>query len=163
MNIKINALIVDDSGVMRKMVMKGLTESKLSEFNFIEAGDGMDALEKMKANDIDIGFVDWNMPNMTGIEFVTQVRKLEKADGKDPTPMIMVTSEKTIGKMQVALDEAGADHFISKPFTVEELVYKLKKHVERAQQMHMQKARQRMQSAQAQPASGGGWLGKLFS
>jgi len=151
---------------MRKMVMKSLTEAKLAEFEFIEAEDGRVALEKLKANSVDIAFVDWNMPNMTGVEFVAEVRSLEKKAGEDyPIPMVMVTSEKTMGKIQTALDEAGADSFISKPFTVEELQQKLKKICDRAQLMRMRRdrAKEEQLEVQAQPQASGGWLGKLFN
>jgi two-component system, chemotaxis family, chemotaxis protein CheY len=157
----LKALVVDDSGVMRKMVMKSLTEAKLAEFEFIEAEDGQIALDKLKANEIDIAFVDWNMPNMTGIEFVKEVRKNERSSGNDAIPLVMITSEKTMGKLQEALDEAGADGFISKPFTVQELQFKLKKHVDKAQFIRSRKNRDK-QVSPAQPEETGSWLGKIF-
>lgn len=160
--MKVKALVVDDSGIMRKMVMKTVNEAKFCEFEFVEAEDGQVALDKMKAADFDIVFVDWNMPNMTGVDFVREARKHEKANGIDAIPMVMVTSEKTMGKIQEALDEAGADGFISKPFTVEELQVKLKKHVEKAQLLRVRKNRLTAAPAAAAPASGG-WLGKIFS
>lgn len=164
--MKLKALVIDDSGVMRKMVMRGLTEAKLAEFEFIEAEDGRVALEKLKDNEFDIAFVDWNMPNMTGIDFVVEVRKLEKTKCDDPILLIMVTSEKTMSKIEIALDEAGADQFISKPFTVEELQSKLKKHVDRATLQRVRKNREKQQnaaaSAPAQPQASGGWFGKVF-
>jgi two-component system chemotaxis response regulator CheY len=162
--MSLKALVIDDSGVMRKMVMKTLTDAKLAALEFIEAVDGKDALEKLKANEIDIAFIDWNMPNMTGIEFVREVRKEEEIAGSDPMPLVMVTSEKTMGKVQEALDEAGADGFISKPFTVEEMQRKLKKPVDKAQLLQIRKERAKREAssaAQAQ-ASGGGWLSKIF-
>jgi two-component system chemotaxis response regulator CheY len=160
--MKVKALVVDDSGIMRKMVMKTVTEAKFGEFEFVEAEDGQVALEKMKAIDFDIAFVDWNMPNMTGVDFVREVRKVEKGSGNEAIPMVMVTSEKTMGKIQEALDEAGADGFISKPFTVEELQVKLKKHVEKAQLLRVRKNRLTAPPAQTEAASGG-WFGKIFS
>ena len=70
---ELKALVVDDSKVMRLMVMKSLRQSKLAEFSFEEAADGAEALEKVKAGDFNIMFVDWNMPKMTGIELVREV------------------------------------------------------------------------------------------
>jgi two-component system chemotaxis response regulator CheY len=119
MSENLRALVVDDSRVMRRMVMDSLQKTKLAEFEFIEAEDGRDALEKLKNNEFQIAFVDWNMPNMTGVDFVREVRRLDKSEDKDPIPLIMVTSEKTMGKVQEALDDAGADGFITKPFTVD--------------------------------------------
>lgn len=164
--MKVKALVIDDSGVMRKMVMKSLTEAQLAEFEFVEAEDGQAALTKLKADEFDIAFVDWNMPNMTGVEFVREVRKDEKANSKDDAmPLVMVTSEKTMGKIQEALDEAGADGFISKPFTVEEMQRKLKKHVDKAQLIQIRRERRKREESEetSQPqSSGGGWFSKVF-
>ncbi len=162
--MKLKALVIDDSGVMRKMIMKSLTESKLAEFEFVEAEDGQVALEKLKSNDIDIAFVDWNMPVMNGIDFVKEVRKKEKVTGDEPIRLVMVTSEKTIAKIEEALDEAGADSFISKPFTVDEMQHKLKKHVERAQLLQIRKERNKRHATAAltQSQASASWFGKVF-
>jgi two-component system chemotaxis response regulator CheY len=160
--MKVKALVVDDSGIMRKMVMKSVTESKLGDFEFAEAEDGMAALEKIKHQEFDIAFVDWNMPNMSGVDFVRAVRAREKETGSDAIPMVMVTSEKTMGKIEEALDHAGADGFISKPFTVEELQVKLKKHVERAQLLRVRRNRIAAPQTPAPAAASSGWLGKIF-
>ena len=120
--MKLRALVVDDSRVMRSMVMKEVSASGLAEFEFTEAEDGADALKKFHPNKIDIAFVDWNMPNMSGIEFVRRVRAMGKTEH---IPLVMVTSEKTMGKIEEALDEAGANAFVSKPFTSEMLDRKL--------------------------------------
>jgi two-component system chemotaxis response regulator CheY len=162
--MQLKALVIDDSGVMRKMVMKSLTETKLAEFTFVEATDGRDALDKLNANEVHIAFVDWNMPNMTGIEFVEEVRRQEKAKDQEPIPLVMVTSEKTMAKVETALDQAGADAFISKPFTVPELQHKLKKVVESAQLVQVRRQRKLRMLAEAQAGAkpSGGFLGKLF-
>jgi two-component system chemotaxis response regulator CheY len=161
--MRLKALVIDDSGIMRKMVMKSLTEAKLADFEFVEAVDGADALAKFDPQEIGIAFVDWNMPNMTGVDFVRAVRaKLRAQDYTEDLPMVMVTSEKTMAKIQEALDEAGADAFITKPFTTEELARKLKKVVDKAQLVHIRRLREeRVLQAQQQPASGG-LFNKLF-
>ncbi|MGI5817227.1 MAG: response regulator [Armatimonadota bacterium] len=113
----INALVIDDSGIMRKMVMRGLEEAGLGEFEFAEAEDGQDGLAKFNPRSTDIVFVDWNMPNMNGMEMVRKVR----AQHPDrPVAIVMVTTEKLTGKVEEALD-GGVDAFISKPFTPEGL------------------------------------------
>lgn len=122
--MKLKALVVDDSRVMRTMVMRMLGEAKLADFEFIEAEDGADALSKFNPDHIDIAFVDWNMPNMSGIDFVRKVRANRNARH---IPLIMVTSERTMGKMEDALDRAGANAYICKPFTAAELHAKLGK------------------------------------
>jgi two-component system chemotaxis response regulator CheY len=164
MSGNLKALVVDDSRVMRRMVMDSLQKTKLAEFEFIEAEDGRDALEKVKDNEFQIAFVDWNMPNMTGVEFIREVRRLDKIEDKDPIPLIMVTSEKTMGKVQEALDDAGADGFITKPFTVEELEPKLRKPIEQARMVQMKQLRRKrdLADAQTEEQPSGGFFGKLF-
>ena len=119
---KLRALVVDDSRILRKMVMDGLSKTNLAEFEFVEAEDGVDALARFEGGGIDIAFVDWNMPKMSGVEFAAKVRA-----GKTnrSCPIIMVTSEKTVGKMELAMDKAGANGYICKPFTVEEMQRKI--------------------------------------
>lgn len=120
--MKLRALVIDDSRVMRSMVMESLRKTCLAEFEFTEAVDGADALEKFHPQKLDIVFADWNMPNMSGVDFARAVRDMGKTEH---IPIIMVTSEKTFSKMEEALDDAGANAFISKPFTVEYMLQKL--------------------------------------
>ncbi len=161
MNLKLNALVVDDSRVMRGMVMETLRKTGLADFHFVEAEDGYDALNKMATNSIHIAFVDWNMPNMTGIDFVRAGRANALRNDEDPVPMVMVTSEKTMGKIQEALDEAGAEGFISKPFTADEMKRKVTKAVEKALAVQLRKLRHRRDAeADAEPKSK--LFGRLF-
>lgn len=122
--MKLTALVVDDSRVMRNMVMQSLQRTNMADFEFVQAEDGVDALSKFDAHDIDIIFADINMPNMDGIAFVTKLRATKC--GKE-VPIVMITSEKTVGKMEAALDVAGANTYICKPFTVDELKWKVGK------------------------------------
>src|SRR5438046_2712115 len=86
MQMKLRALVIDDSGLMRTRVMKSLRETQLAEFEFTEAQDGSDGLAKFSLNKTDIVFVDWNMPKLSGIDFVRTVR----ASGKTKhIPIIM--------------------------------------------------------------------------
>lgn len=163
MSHNIKALVIDDSRVMRTMVMESLKKANLAAFEFVEAEDGKDALDKLSASDIHIAFVDWNMPNMTGIDFVREVRTRERQNGDEPIPLVMVTSEKTMGKVQEALDGCGADAFISKPFTVEEFERKLKKVIELAKLVQLKRLRMRREMAEAdEPQPSGGLFSKLF-
>ena len=120
----IRALVIDDSRVMRNMVMNALRQAGLAAFEFIEAEDGAVALSKFKPGDIDMCFVDWNMPNMTGVEFVKKARATGAAFH---VPMVMVTSEQTVAKIEEALNQCGADGYVCKPFTHEDLKIKLDK------------------------------------
>lgn len=117
----IHAMVVDDSGIMRKMVMKSLNESKLASFVFTEAVDGQDALAKFDAQTIQMMFVDWNMPNMTGIELVRKIRETAPSH----VPIVMITTEGTMGRVEEAMDQCGVDGYVIKPFTVEALQKKL--------------------------------------
>jgi two-component system chemotaxis response regulator CheY len=163
MNIKLRALVVDDSKVMRHMVMETLKKTGLAEFEFAEAVDGQDALTQIQAGDFAIAFVDWNMPNMTGVEFVRAARKWAQDKDRDPIPMVMVTSEKTVAKVEEAMDQAGAESFISKPFTVEEMQVKLKRVVTMAATLRARANRQAAtDAAPAAPPAGGGFFSKLF-
>ncbi len=117
----INALVVDDSGIMRKLVMRNLAESRLARFTFTEAVDGLDGLKKLDPKHTDMIFLDWNMPNMDGIEFTRKVR----ATIKRHILIVMITTEGTMGKVEEALDKAGADGYVVKPFTAEVLRKKL--------------------------------------
>jgi two-component system chemotaxis response regulator CheY len=116
-----HAMVVDDSGIMRKMVMKSLMQSKLADFMFTEAVDGQDALTKFDPKVIGMMFVDWNMPNMSGIDLVRKIRSTQTRH----VPIVMITTESTMGKIEEALDQAGADCFIVKPFTPEIVKKKL--------------------------------------
>ncbi len=119
--MKIKAMVVDDSGIMRKMVMRSLKESGLAEFEFVEGVDGVDALEKFNPDEIQMMFVDWNMPNMNGLEFITKVREMTSHH----IPVAMITTERTMEKVEEAIEQAGVDTFICKPFTTDVMKKKL--------------------------------------
>ena len=103
-------LVVDDSVTMRRIIVNSLQRIGYSET--VEAGDGQEALN---AFDASIGFVitDWNMPNMSGLEFARAVRA--RADGK-AVPILMVTTRSMREDILAAVD-AGVNNYILKPFT----------------------------------------------
>lgn len=113
---KIKALVVDDSKIMRSQVKRALDQLLIAEFEYEEAMDGEDALEKFN-DEIQIMFVDWNMPKMTGVEFAKAIRD----KGYEDIPIIMVTAEKSMGKVDKALNEGGANEYITKPFTADKM------------------------------------------
>lgn len=121
--MRLKALVIDDSRIMRKMVMESLAQTDVATFSFTEALDGADGLAKFDPSQIDILFVDWNMPNLSGIDLVRKIRSMPNTGH---IPIIMVTSEKTMGRITDALDSAGANEYICKPFTVDEMTRKLK-------------------------------------
>ena len=87
-----------------------------------EAGDGVEALEVLeRLQYADVVLVDWNMPEMSGFEFLQHVRAVSLYDD---IPIVMVTTETEVSQMIRALD-AGANEYVMKPFTVDTLREKL--------------------------------------
>ena len=103
--MQINALVVDDSGIMRKMVMHSLSQSKLAQFVFTEASDGQDGIEKFDPKVHQMIFADSNMPRLSGIDMVRQIRAAQKHH----VPIVMITTEGTMGKVEEALDTGGVE------------------------------------------------------
>ncbi len=111
-------LLVDDSAVMRKIIQRNIKETGLIVDEFIEAGDGTQALDKVNADEnLDLILLDWNMPNMSGIEFVKTLRSLNLSKR---IPVVMVTTEGSEAKVSEA-KESGADGYLTKPFTADQL------------------------------------------
>ncbi len=102
-------LIVDDSPSIRQVVGIAL---KGAGYDVIDAVDGKDALSKMTGQKIHLIISDVNMPNMDGITFVKEVKKLPRYKF---TPIIMLTTESQADKKKQA-QEAGAKAWIVKPF-----------------------------------------------
>jgi len=115
---------VDDSAVMRKIIIKALNESGFTDINITEASDGVEGLKFFDAKKTDLILADWNMPNMNGIEFIKKVR--ETATSKKII-IIMITTEGSASKMEEAMNN-GADNYITKPFTSAQLEQKLRKY-----------------------------------
>ena len=113
------ALVVDDSAAMRRIITNMLRDLG---FEVVEAGDGREALERLKqTGSPDVILVDWHMPVMDGYEFLCATR----ADPKyRRIPLMMATSVTGVSEMAKALN-AGANEYIMKPFTKEEMVLKL--------------------------------------
>jgi len=113
------ALLVDDSRAMRMILARTLKEIG---FEVTEAGHGLEGLEKLNANGpFDLALVDWNMPEMDGITFVTTVRQGQLAQ---QMRIVMVTTESEAERVAAAL-AAGADEYVTKPFTKDALTSKL--------------------------------------
>jgi len=111
-------LVVDDSKVIRK-VARHILETL--EFNVEEAGDGREALAQCQVNMPDVVLLDWNMPVMSGMEFLTQLRG---ADHTKQPKVVFCTTENDMAHIRAAI-EAGADEYVMKPFDRETLHSKL--------------------------------------
>ena len=111
-------LVVDDSATMRRIIVNSL--QRIGYTDCAEASDGREALEKFNPS---IGFVitDWNMPNMSGLEFARALRASE--DGRT-VPILMVTT-RSVREDIVAAVEAGVNNYVVKPFTPQVLKEKI--------------------------------------
>jgi len=118
-NMKI--LVVDDFSTMRRIVRNLLKELGFS--NVHEAEDGVDALKKLRAETFEFVVSDWNMPNMTGIDLLREIRK---DDALKHLPVLMVTAEAKKENI-IEAAQAGASGYVVKPFTSVTLDEKLKK------------------------------------
>jgi two-component system chemotaxis response regulator CheY len=115
------ALVVDDSRTIRMILARTLGELGYGEV--AEARNGREALEQMAAGEgIALALVDWNMPEMNGLEFVRRMRENNAWAG---VKVVMVTTETEVTQMVKAL-EAGANEYVMKPFTRETIEDKLR-------------------------------------
>ncbi len=104
-------LVVDDSRIMRNVLKNILKEKQIDENAILEAGNGVEALEMLKNNEVDLILLDWNMPKLNGIELVKIVRNHERLK---EIPIIMVTSEAARYNVMEAI-KAGVTDYIIKP------------------------------------------------
>jgi two-component system chemotaxis response regulator CheY len=114
---EIRTLIVDDSSVMRKIVERSLRQAGLDPLIVFEAGSGVDGLELLKTQKVDLILSDINMPSMDGLEFLRQLRAQDLAPG---VPVVMITTESSEEHVKQAI-MAGAQGYIRKPFTAEQV------------------------------------------
>jgi len=116
----VRALIVDDSRAMRRIVGRILVDAG---YEVLEAGDGQQAIDVLEAQaELPVlACVDWNMPVMDGLTFITEVRR--RPEWRSIT-LMMVTTESEQDRIVRAL-AAGAHEYLIKPFTGEALMEKL--------------------------------------
>ncbi|MFW8600754.1 response regulator [Desulfobacterota bacterium M19] len=118
-NIKV--LVVDDFATMRRIVKNILTQ--LGYKHIIEADDGTTAMDRLKQEKIDLIISDWNMPKMTGLELLKNVRSTPDTAN---IPFIMVTAEAQQDNIILAV-KAKVSQYIVKPFTADILGEKINK------------------------------------
>lgn len=112
-------MVVDESTAIRSMLRMIL---RSAGFEVLEAKDGRDALDRLnQQGTMDIALVDWNMPEMNGLEFLRSVRAQPLHDSMR---IVMVTTESEISQVTRALSE-GANEYAMKPFTRESILEKL--------------------------------------
>ena len=111
-------LVIDDAEAIRKSVGFTLQEEG---FNIIEAVDGVDALKKLKKNEVDLILCDVNMPKMDGIEFLGKLKNEEEYSQFRFTPILMLTTEAGKDKKEEG-KKLGAKAWIVKPFKPDKLI-----------------------------------------
>jgi len=112
----LNTLVVDDSSVMRSIIIKTLRLAGLSLGDVLEAGNGQEGLKLLEDNWVDLALVDIHMPVMDGEEMINRLRKNKEYHD---LPVIIVSSESDSARIEM-LQKKGAT-FMHKPFTPETL------------------------------------------
>lgn len=125
MNKDMKILVVDDFSTMRRIIKNLLRDLGFS--NTDEADDGNSALPMLQTGKYDFLVTDWNMPGMTGIELLKNVRADENLK---TLPILMVTAEAKRDQI-VAAAQAGVNGYVVKPFTAAVLKEKIEKIFER--------------------------------
>ena len=120
-NKDMQILVVDDFSTMRRIVKNILRQ--LGFNNIIEADDGTTAMAKLNSEKIDFVITDWNMPKMTGMELLKEIRADERLKN---IPVLMVTAE-ALQENIIAAVKAGVNNYIVKPFDAKTLSDKINK------------------------------------
>ena len=115
-------VIVDDDGRLRQFLAG---ELEVEGYAVREAADGQSALVALRDDPGDLILLDWQLPDFSGVEVCRRIRA-----GGVTTPIVMLTGRDTVQDRVEALD-SGADDFIIKPFSVEELLARLRAHLRR--------------------------------
>lgn len=110
-------LIVEDETGISQFLKQGLEEEN---YEVTLAYDGLEGLKLAKNNTFDLLLLDWMLPKMNGIDICTEFRKKDKS-----TPIIFLTAKDTIPETIAGL-KAGANDYIKKPFSFEELLARIK-------------------------------------
>jgi len=112
-----NVLIVDDSAAMRAVIKKTIKVSGFMVGEYLEAADGVEALDILSNEWVDLVLSDINMPNMNGLELIAAMHKDQDLR---PIPVVMVTTEGSEKSIQKSV-ELGAKGYIKKPFQPEDI------------------------------------------
>lgn len=112
-------LIVDDSSTMRRIIINTL--NKLGYKDCFEAGNGREGVDRLATTPVDMVITDWNMPEMSGIDFIRAVRS---NDATRTLPVLMVTTNAAEDDIKEAL-KAGVNNYVVKPFTPDTIKEKI--------------------------------------
>ncbi len=117
----LDVLIVDDSAAIRKILQRVLNQAEIPLGIVYEAGDGLEAIEALKKNMVGLVLSDINMPNLDGIQMLSQIKANDLWKG---IPVVMVTTEGSQAKVMEAVN-LGAAGYVRKPFTADQIKEKL--------------------------------------
>lgn len=114
--MKLNILVVDDSSLVRKAIKRMIEMVDLDVGRIYEAENGLEALDILNRENIDLVLSDLNMPQMGGIEMYHRMKTGEKTKS---IPVVIVTTESSLTRVKELL-EKGVKDYLHKPFTPEE-------------------------------------------
>lgn len=117
----LDVLIVDDSAAIRKILLRVLKQADVPLGEVLEAGDGLEALEKLKTKKVGLILSDINMPNMDGLQLLSRLRENPEYSS---VPVVMITTEGSQNKVLEAVN-LGAAGYVRKPFTADQIKEKL--------------------------------------
>lgn len=110
-----NILVVDDSNVIRKVLIKTLSLAKVPVGEVFEAANGKEALEILDGSWIDLVFADINMPVMNGVEMI---EKMSESGMLNNIPVVIISTEGSLTRIE-ELKAKGVKAYVRKPFTPE--------------------------------------------
>lgn len=120
-NMALDVLIVDDSAAIRKILHRVLVQAEIPLGRVVEAGDGVEALQALQNQQVNLILSDINMPNMDGLQLLSALKAQDDLKG---VPVIMVTTEGGSSKVMEAVN-LGAAGYVRKPFTADQIKEKL--------------------------------------
>jgi two-component system, chemotaxis family, chemotaxis protein CheY len=119
--LALDVLIVDNSAATRKILQRVLRQAEVPIGQVFEASDGVEALETLKQQKVDLILTDINLPNMDGLQFLGKVRANAEWDS---VPVVIITTEGGQGRVMEAV-QLGAAAYVRKPFTAEQIKEKI--------------------------------------
>jgi two-component system chemotaxis response regulator CheY len=116
-----DVLVVDDSAAIRKILQRVLRQTGMAIRSIHEAGDGQEALELLKSQNVNLVLSDINMPKMDGLQFLAAMKA---SPLWHHIPVVMITTEGGETKVGEAV-KLGAAGYVRKPFTADQIKEKL--------------------------------------
>ena len=116
-----DVMVVDDSAAIRKILQRVLRQTGMAIRTIFEGGDGQEALDVLKSQNIDLVLTDINMPKMDGLQLLAAMKA--SADWQN-IPVVMITTEGGEAKVGEAV-RLGAAGYVRKPFTADQIKEKL--------------------------------------